>query len=820
MIEREGATESSRARATLKMLIQDLRYNFRVLRKNAGFTAVIILTLALGIGATTAIFSVVNVILLRPLPYDNPDQLVIVWGTQPQLDKAPFSPADFLDVKRRNHVFDRIAAYQAASFNLTGTSDAVRLRGAMLSPDIMPMLGINVAAGRGFLPEEEKPGNNQVVILSHGLWQRSFSSDPQVVGQSITLNGKVYTVVGILPADSQFLGWAELWVPMAFSAEQESLRDTHSLNVMARLKPGVSLEQAQSEMTSIATQLQQEYPESNSGNGVRLVPLREQIVGDIRPILLVLLGVVGCVLLIACANVANLLLSKAAMRQKEIGIRIALGASRWQVIRQLLNESVILSLAGGILGLLIAYLGVRLLIAFGPANIPRLKEVGLDTRVLGFTLLLSLVTSIIFGLVPALQASRPDINESLKEGGRSSSARGVYNQRHRMLLVIAEVALALVLSIGAGLMVRSFLSIQKINPGFNPQNVLSMRIALPEAKYPEDRQRVAFYQQALEGVRNLPGVLSAGAITDLPLSGPGSSTTFSIRELPSDDANPLTEYRVITPDYLRAMNIPLLRGRSFNETDEEKHQGVVIINETLARRFFPNQDPLGKHLALSGPPDEREIVGVVSDVKDYGLDAEVKPEVYIPYSQSGQPYAQYSALTLVVRTSSNPASLTGAVRGVVRSIDKDQPIYNIKTMQDVLSESVAQRLFNMFLIGIFAVVALILAAVGIYGVIAYSVAQRTHEIGVRMALGAQPFDVVKLVIGQGMFQALMGVVIGLVGAFALTRVIASLLYGISPLDPATFTGLSILLMIVALMACYIPARRAARINPIIALREE
>lgn len=802
------------------MLIQDLRYNFRVLRKNPGFTAVIILTLALGIGATTAIFSVVNVILLRPLPYDNPEQLVIVWGTQPQMDKAPFSPADFLDVKRRSHVFEQIAAYQAQNFNLTGTADAVRLRGAALSPEIMPLLGLKMAEGRGFLPEEGKPGNNQVVVLSHGLWQRSFGSDPRLMGQSLTLNGKAYTVVGILPIDLQFLSWSEVWVPLTFSSAQETLRDTHSLSVMARLKPGVSREQAQAEITSISNQLQQEYPQSNSGNGMRLVLLREQIVGDIRPVLLVLLGVVAGVLMIACANVANLLLSRAAMRQKEIGIRIALGASRWQVIRQLLNESILLALAGGFLGLLIAYGGVKLLIAFGPTNIPRLKEIGVDGRVLLFALVLSILTSVLFGLFPALQASKLNLNESLKEGGRSSSARGVYNQRHRALLVIVEVALALVLTIGAGLLVSSFLSIQRINPGFDPQNVLSMRVALPAAKYPEVGQRVVFYQQVLERIKNLRGVISAGAITDLPLSGLGSSTSFSIKELPSDAQNPLTEYRIITPDYMHTMSIPLLRGRYFTEMDREKSPGVVLINETMARRFFSTQDPIGKHLALSAPPDEREIVGVVSDVKDYGLDAEVKPEAYIPYSQSSPAYLQYGALTLVVRTATDPHSLTGAVRGEVRSIDKDQPIYNIKTMQEVLSESVAQRLFNMFLISIFAVVALILAAVGIYGVIAYSVAQRTHEIGLRIALGAQPSDVFKLVVGQGMTQALIGIAIGLAAAFALTRVMSSLLYGISPLDPVTFGGLTVLLMIVALLACYLPTRKAVRINPIIALRDE
>lgn len=803
----------------VQTLIQDLRYSFRVLRRTPGFTAVIVLTLALGIGATTAIFSVVNVILLRPLPYENPEQVVMVWGTQPQLDRAPFSPADFLDVKQRNHVFDRIAAFTVANFNLTGSSDALRLRGVVVSAEVLPLLGIKTAAGRGFLSEESRPGSNQVVMLSHELWQLSFGADPGIVGQKLTLNSKDYTVIGVLPPKMQFLNWAELWVPLAFTAEQETLRDTHSLNVIARLKPDVSLEQAQAEMNSISSQLQQEHPQTNTGIGVKLVPVREQVVGDIRPVLLVLLGVVTFVLLIACANVANLLLSKAAMRQKEISIRLALGAGRWRVIQQLLTESALFSVAGGLLGLLIAFGGVKLLIAFGPSNIPRLKEIGVDASVLVFTLVLSLLTSVIFGLVPALQATRPDLNESLKEGGKSSSG-GVYSQRHRMLLVIAEVALALLLSIGAGLMVRSFLRVQSINPGFNPDQVLSLRITLPAAKYSEERQRVSFYRELLERVKTLPGVLSAGAVTDLPLSGPGSSTSFSVKGRPSEGRNPLTEYRIITPDYFRAMGIPLLSGRAFNETDDEKNRGVIIINETLARRFFPNQNPIGNYLALSGPPDDREIVGVARDVKDYGLDAEVKPESYIPYSQGGASYLKYYSLTMVIRAGVVPESLVAAVRGQVRGIDKDQPIYNIKTMQQVLSDSVSQRLFNMFLIGSFSIVALILAAVGIYGVIAYSVAQRTQEIGIRMALGAKPRDVLRLVVTQGMMQALIGVAIGLGAAFTLTRVMSSLLYGISPLDPSTFAGLSILLLVVALMASYIPARRAARINPIVALHDK
>lgn len=801
----------------MKTLIQDLRYNCRVLRRTPGFTAVIILTLALGIGATTGIFSVVNVILLRPLPYDNPDQLMVVWGTQPQLNKAPISPANFLDVKRRNTVFDQIAAYQVGSFNLTGASDALRLRGAIISTEVLPLLGIKPAAGRGFLAEEGQPANNQVAMLSYDLWQRSFGSDPNVVGQKLTLNNKPYTVIGVLPAKLQFLNWSDLWVPLSFTPEQESLRDTHSLGVIARLKPTTSLEQAQSEMNSITNQLQQEHPKSNTGIGVSLVSMREQLVGDIRPVLLVLLGVVGFVLLIACANVANLLLSKAALRQKEMGIRIALGAGRARVIRQLLTESALFSIVGGVLGLLIAYGGIKLLIAFGPTNIPRLKEIGIDTRVLIFTLGLSLLTSIIFGLVPALQASKPNLSETLKAGGRSS-ASGVYSQRHRMLLVISEVALALLLSIGAGLMVRSFLSVQNVSPGFDPEHVLSLRITLPAAKYAAEHQRVSFFQQFLEQVKTVPGVQSAGAVNDLPLAGPGSSTSFSIKGRPKEGQNPLTEYRIITPDYFRAMDIPLVSGRTFSETDDDKHPRVIIINETMARRFFPNQNPIGNYLALSGPPDEREIVGVVQDVRDYGLDAEVKPESYIPYSQGGPSYLKYTSLTVVIRAAVPPEPLAAAVREKVRGLDKDQPIYSVKTMQEVVSNSVSQRLFNMSLISIFSVVALILAAIGIYGVIAYSVTQRTHEIGIRMALGAKRRDVLWLVVSQGMIQAVIGVAIGLAAAFILTRVMSSLLYGISPLDPITFAGFSILLLLVALMASYLPARRAARINPIGALR--
>lgn len=805
----------------MEILLQDLRYGFRRLLKSPGFTAIAVLALALGIGASSAIFSVVNAVLLSPLPFRDSDKLMMVWGTQPQLDMAPFSPADFLDLRDQNHVFEHIAAYKAQSLNLTGSDEPERIRGAVISASFFSLLNVKPLLGRGFFPEEEEAGNNQVVVVSHGLWQRRFGSNPSLVGQTLTLNAKSYMVIGITSLNDQFPSWADVWIPLAFDANETKLRDTHYLNVLARLKPEVTIEQAQADMDIIASRLEQEYPASNTGIGTRLISLQDQIVGSIRPSLLILLGAVGFVLLIACANVANMLLARSAARQREMSIRAALGASRSRVVRQLLTESVVLAFIGGAFGLLMAIWGIKLLITVSPGTIPRVGEIGIDGSVLAVTFLLSIITGVIFGLAPALQISKPNLNVTLKEGGRSST-QGAGRRSLNSLLVVLEVALALVLLIGAGLMIKSFLRLQKVNPGFDPNNVLTMQVALPRFKYSDVNHRAAFYQQVLERMKNLPGVQSSGAITSLPLSGNNSSTSFVIegREMPAAVEKPLSEYRTISPDYFRAMSIPLLKGREFNELDHEKASGVVIINETMARRFFPNEDPIGKRLGLSGPPDWREIVGVVGDVKDLGLDAEPKPESYMPYLQSSLSYLEYSSMVLVIRTAADPTSMVPTLRGVIQAVDRDQPIYNVKTMEQYLSESISQQQFNTLLLIIFGVVAIVLATIGIYGLMAYSVAQRTHEIGIRMAMGAQHSDVLKLVVGQGMILGLIGVTIGLVAAFALTRVLSSLLYQVSATDPFTFIGLSLLLVTVAMVASYIPAYRATKIDPIIALRYE
>lgn len=805
----------------MEILLQDLRYGFRRLLKSPGFTVIAVVALALGIGASSAIFSVVNAVLLRPLHFEDSGRLMMIWGTQPQLDTAPFSPADFLDLRDRNQVFEHIAAYKAQSLNLTGSDEPERIRGAVVSASFFSLLKAQPILGRGFLPEEDQAGNNQVVVVSHGLWQRHFGSNPLLVGQTLTLNAKSYLVIGISSPDYQFPSWADVWIPLAFDASETMLRDTHYLNVIARLRPQVSIGQAQAEMGIIARRLEQEYPASNTGIGVRLISLQNQIVGGIRPSLFILLGAVGFVLLIACANVANMLLARSSARQREMSIRAALGATRSRVVRQLLTESVLLAFIGGALGLLMALWGIKLLIAVSPGSIPRVAEIGIDGRVLVVTLLLSVLTGVIFGLAPALQISRPNLNVTLKEGGRSST-QGVGRRSLNSLLVILEVALALVLLIGAGLMIKSFLRLQEVNPGFNPNNVLTMQVALPRFKYSDVNRRAAFYQQVLERMKTLPGVQSSGAITSLPLSGNNSSTSFIIegRDLPAALEKPLSEYRTISPDYFRVMSIPLLKGRDFSELDHEKAPGVVIINETMAHRFFPNENPIGKRLGLSGPPDLREIVGVVGDVKDLGLDAEPKPESYMPYLQSSPSYLDYTSMVLVIRTAVDPKSMVPTLQGVIQAVDKDQPIYNVKTMEQYLSESISQQQFNTLLLITFGVVAIVLATIGIYGLMVYSVAQRTHEIGIRMAMGAQHSDVLKLVVGQGMLLGLVGVTIGLIAAFALTRVLSSLLYQVSTTDPFTFIGLSLLLVSVALVASYVPAYRATKIDPIIALRYE
>jgi putative ABC transport system permease protein len=812
-----------RAGAMLETILQDLRYGLRVLAKNPGFTFVAVLTLALGIGANTAIFSVVNAVLLRPLPYEGSHELVQLWGTLPQLDTAPVSPANFLDWRERNRSFVRIAAYTGQNFNLSGVQEPERIRAARVSADLVELLGARPALGRAFLAEEDQHGSHRVVILSHALWQRRFGGNPGIVGQTLTLNDESYVVVGVMPPDFAFPRAAtEMWTPIAFSPAERAMRDTNYLSVIARLKPGVTLEQARSEMGVLARGLSEQYPDTNTEVGVKVISYKEQVVGNARPVLLSLLGTVGFVLLIACANVASLLLGRAAARRKEITMRAALGASRRRIVQQLLTESVLLALAGGVLGLLLARWGLDLLAALQPANIPRLAELSIDRRVLLFASALSLLTGVAFGLAPALQASKLDLNDALKEGGKGAGeASG--RQRLRSILIVSEIALSLVLLIGAGLMIKSFWRLMQVDPGFNPVNALTAVVSLPVAKYAETERQVAFFQQAVERVGSLPGVEAAGVTTDIPLFG-GSSTGFDVEGRPPSPPGqrPMVEYRSVSPGYFRAMGIPLLRGRAFTEQDRADAPGVVIINETLARLYFPGEDPLGKRLGFSTPTDWRDIVGVARDTRNYGLDEEVKPEAYMPYTQSAPGYlsGSVSAMVLVVRTASDPQGAFAAVKREVQALDSSQPVYNVKTMEQYLAESVAQRRFNMLLLAIFAGVSLLLAAVGIYGVMSFTTRQRTHEIGIRLALGATPRHVLGLVIRQGMWLALIGIGLGLLAAFALTRVMQGLLFGVSATDPFTYASISLLLGGVALLACYVPARRATKVDPLMALRYE
>ncbi|HXG68904.1 MAG TPA: ABC transporter permease [Blastocatellia bacterium] len=804
----------------METLAQDIRYGVRTLVKNPGFTIVAVIALALGIGANSAIFTVVNGVILRPLPYEDPEELVLVWETRParNIMRGVFSPADFLDTRNQNQVFEDMAAFNGANITRTDGGEPERVRGNRVSHGFFSILGIQPALGRAFLPEDEKFGNHRVVILSHGYWQRRFAGDPDVIGKTLTLNSQPHTVIGILPAGFRFV-WdseeADMWLPLAF-AEDKLARGSRYLPVIARLKPGVSREQAQAEMDALAASLEQQYPDSNAGRGVFVASMHEEIVGDIRLALYVLLAAVAFVLLIACANVANLLLARAAGRQREVALRLALGASRFRLVRQFLTESVLLSMFSGALGLVLALWGLDFLKAVSPGDIPRLNEIGLDFRALGFTLGISLLTGLLFGIAPALQASNLDLNEALKEGGRSATV-GFRRQRLRSLFVVAEVALALVLLIGAGLLIRSFLRLQEVKPGFDPNNVLTMAISLPEARYPKPEQQAAFFRQLLENLETLPGVETVGAVLPLPYSHSNYSYTFDIEGRPSAAPGERTaaSWRAVSPDYFRAMRIPLLKGRAFTEQDVRNAEKVIIINETMAQRYFPDEDPIGKRMTIGINNITARIVGIVGDVKFAGLDSELSPEMYTPYPQTTA-----GVMNIVMRTTGDPASVIAAARSQAQLLDRDLPVYDIKPMEERLSESVAQPRFNTLLLTIFAAVALALAVVGIYGVMSYSVTQRTHEIGIRMALGAGRGDVLRLVVGQGMALALVGVGVGLAGAYFLTRWLESLLFGVTATDPATFAAISLLLVAVALFASYIPARRATKVDPMVALRHE
>jgi putative ABC transport system permease protein len=811
----------------MKTLLQDLRFGFRVLIKNPGFTVVAVITLALGIGANSAIFSVINAILLRPLPYEEPERLILINHNYPKINlKASVSAYGYTHYRDNAQSFEAVAAVTGLPANLTGQGEPERVQGNQVTPNFFAALGINPAKGRTFAPDEDQAGRNRVVVLSDRFWRTRFAADPSILDQTIMLNGEGHTVVGIMPPGFEFgreLGFnVDLWTPLVFTPEQLSPNrlTNEYLAVIARLKPEVTSEQAQSELDLIADNLRRQYMPGldSSGWGLTTQPLRELVVGDIKTALFVLLGAVGFVLLIVCANVANLLLARAAARQKEVAIRVALGASRARIIRQLLTESVMLSLVGGGLGLALGLWGVKLLVSLNDARIPRAQEIGLDLNVLGFALLVSLLTGLIFGLVPALQVSRTDLHETLKEGGRGGS--GGVRHRVRSALVIAETALALVLLIGAGLLIKSFMRLQQVNPGFQPQGLLVMQLALPDFRYKEPRQRDAFYEQALDQVRALPGVESVGATTVLPLSGTNSSGSFQIegRTVAPGELAPHGDRWAVTYDYFKAMGIPLVRGRYFTQRDTAEAPRVAIIDETMARKYWPDEDPVGKRIVFEGTRDNplwREIVGIVGHVKHASLEGESRVQYYLPH-----PQRPFSSMFLVVRAAGDPGSLAGPVRGVIQGLDKDLPVFRVRTMDQLVYDALARQRFSMFLLGVFGALALVLAAVGLYGVMAYSITQRTHEIGIRMALGAERRDVLKLVVGQGMALSIAGLVIGLVAAFGLTRLMTALLFGVSSTDPLVFMAIPLLLAGVAFMASFIPALRATKIDPMIALRYE
>ena len=804
---------------------QDLRYGARMLLKQPGFTLIAMLTLALGIGANTAIFSVVHAVLLQSLPYPEPDRLVMVWETRrPEIKgQNVINLGNFFDWKEQNRVFEEMAAFFNLSVNLTSGGEPEVIKTQLATTGIFNILGVSPIMGRTFAPDDGKPGQPAVTVITYGLWQRRFGGDPQIIGRKLILNGNETTVIGVMPAG---FGWdvrsggvtainkVEMWFPWQI---QDRNRRGRGPMAVARLKPGVSLEQAQAEMNVIHSRIEQQYNEFNAGWGVNLVPLREQLAGEIRLALLVLLGAVGMVLLIACANVANLLLARAAGRQREIAVRAALGANRGRIIRQLLTESLLLAGLGGLAGLILAWWGTNLLVSLAPPDLLNLPQVKINSKVLGFTLGISLLTGVVFGFVPALEATRLNLTETLKEGGRSGGSGRA--QRLRSSLVILEVALALVLLIGAGLLIRSFARLQAVDPGFNAQNVLTMSVGLPALGYDSDQKRVNFFRQAIAQMEALPGVEAVGAVNSLPFSSQHSGTSVDIEGRPMVPVTQKLKTGVMVTDvnYFRAMQIPLKRGRLFSNQEATEMRHVVIINETFARKHFPNEDPLGKRLTIYMKNDNQpcEIIGIVGDSKHMKLDAEVRPMSYWPY-----PELAGSSMTFVIRTRGDAAAIAPAARNVIRQLDPKQPVADVSTMESLIGTSVARARFNTLLLTIFAIVALLLAAVGIYGVMAYSVAQRTREIGVRVALGARKRDVLGMVIRRGLTLALGGVAIGVVASLALTRLMETLLFNVSVTDPATFAVIVLLLMGVALLACYIPARRAAKVDPMVAFRYE
>jgi len=806
-------------------LWQDLRYALRTLAKNPAFTSIAIVAIALGIGANTVIFSAVNAVLLRPLPFKNPEQLVMVWENATHLGfpKNTPSPPNFIDWQRQNTVFTGMAAMSERSFNLTGVGEPDRLDGRRVSANLFDLLGVPALLGRTFVPDDDRPGTH-VVLLSYSLWQRRFGSDSNVIGRAITLNGESYNVIGVMPRSVHLPAYGnwndKVWVPIAFTNEETTERGNHFLDVIARIKPGITLKQAQAEMETIAARLAKEYPRYNTRIGATVTPLHEEVVGDIKPALLILLGAVGFVLLIACANVANLLLARAAVREKEIALRLALGASRSRLTRQFLTESVLLALLGGGFGLLLALAGIRVLKTFIPVTISQTQTISIDGKVLVFTALLALLTGIVFGLAPAMHASHSNLNDSLKEGGRDS-AIGKKGNRLRDLLVVGEIAVSFILLIGAGLLINSFLHLRNLDPGFRADHLLTMKVDLSELRYPDGERRSVFFDEVLFRIRALPGVQSVAVAGNLPFTYNGDSMSIAVEGIPDPPPGqwPDVIYRAIGPGYFSTMGIPMIRGRDFTDQDKADSKNVVVISEKTAQHYWPGKDPIGKRLkpgaTTSGVP-WREVIGVVKDVRQNDFIAQPKMQMYFTYRQ----LKDLAANALIVRTSVEPMSLATSTRDAIWAVDKDQPVANVDTMDHIVSEAIARQRFSMLLLGIFAALALILAAVGIYGVMSYSVAQRIHEIGIRMALGARRTDVLKMIVNQGLKLVSIGMMLGLAAAFLLTRVLQSLLFGISATDPVTFFGISLVLLAVAILASYLPALRATKVDPIIALRAQ
>ena len=795
-------------------LSHDLRYGIRMMLRHRGFTAVAVLTLGLGIGANTAIFSVVNAVILRPLPYDQPERIIRMYGKFSGGNQASTSPPDFLDYRSQNSTFEQFAAFRSSSYNLTGSGDPERILAADVTTNFFRTLGVQIVQGRDFSPQEEQAGLGQVAIISESFWQHRLGGTLPVVGNALTLDGKDHTIIGVASNAARLYEDTDVWVPLSFESNLMKVRRFHFLRAIGRLKPGITLQQAQTDLDAVSIGLEKLYPESNTTWRLRLVPITEELLGDLRTGLYVLLGAVALVLLIACANVANLLLARATGRQREIAIRCALGARPRRLIRQLLTESMVLSIAGGGFGFLLSVWGTDLLVRMAPENMIRARTIGVDSRVLSFTLLLSLISGVLFGLVPALQSSRPDLNESLKEGGKGST--GLRSNRTHNLLVISEMALALILLIGAGLLVQSFLLLRDVNPGFDPHNTLTMRLPLPESKYEAPGRVAAFIGPVLERVSALPGVKAVGTTTQLPMRG-ANDTYFKIegRPFPNPNEQVSALNPVVSQNCLNAMGIRVLKGRQFTDQETREQQAkTVIINETFARTYFPDDEPIGKRLIIDlGEPATCEIIGVAADIKQFSLQFGPSPTMYLPSINVGW-------VNLVVRTEGDPLAMTAGVREAVQSIDRDVPLANVRSMEEILASSIAEPRFQTMLLSVFAALALTLAGVGIYGVMSYSVSRRTHEIGIRMALGARPTDAIRLVVGQGMTLALIGVGVGLCGAFALTRLLSTLLFGISATDPFTFGAIAVLLISVAALACYIPARRATRVDPMQALRCE